>query len=106
MFGQDLEYVSKYILGPEGSAVRLGFYKCNCVSYEELMQLWLLCYFQITPFLALRRCNIVNFNPMAHGTKNATKSAHYPVMYLCSRRLCLTRLQVVSKIVDLKSITS
>jgi hypothetical protein len=36
MFGQDLEYVSKYILGPEGSAVRLGFYKCNCGSYAEV----------------------------------------------------------------------
>ena len=32
--GQDLEYVSKYILGPEGSVVRLGF--CNSdSSYEE-----------------------------------------------------------------------
>jgi hypothetical protein len=62
-------------------------------------------YFHITPFLARRGCNIVYFNPMAHGTENATKSVHYPVMYLCSLRLCLTRLQVVSKIVDLKSIT-
>jgi len=37
MFGQDLEYVSKYILGPEGSAVRLGFYECNSKgSYAEV----------------------------------------------------------------------
>jgi hypothetical protein len=32
--GQDLEYVSKYILGPEGSLVRLGFYNSDS-SYEE-----------------------------------------------------------------------
>jgi hypothetical protein len=37
MFGQDLEYVSKYILGTEGSVVRLGFYKCNSRgSYAEV----------------------------------------------------------------------
>jgi hypothetical protein len=32
--GQDLEYVSKYILGPENSLVRLGFYNSDS-SYEE-----------------------------------------------------------------------
>ena len=69
------------------------------------LQDYIVPYFHITPFLARRGCNIVNFNPMTHRTENDTKSAHYPVMYLCSRRLCLTRLQVVSKIVDLKSIT-
>ena len=62
-------------------------------------------YFHITPFLARRRRNIMNLNPMAHGTENSTQSVYHPVVDLSSRRLCLTRLQVVSKIVDLKSIT-
>jgi hypothetical protein len=42
-------------------------------------------YFHITPFLARRSRNIMHLNPMSHGTEDATKSAHYPVMYLCSR---------------------
>ena len=62
-------------------------------------------YFHITPFLARRPSNIVYLNPMTHGTQNATKSVHHPVMDLRNRRLCLTRLEVISEIVDLKSIT-
>jgi hypothetical protein len=69
------------------------------------LQYYIIPYFHITPFLTRGGCDMVNFNPMAHGIENVTKSAHYPVMYLCTRRLCLTRLQVVSKIFDFKSIT-
>jgi len=61
--------------------------------------------FHITPFLALRRRDLVYLNPMAHGTQNATKSVHRPVVHLRSRRLRLTRLQVISETVNLKSIT-
>jgi hypothetical protein len=46
---------------------------------------------------------MVDLNPMTHGTENVTKSAHHPVVDLRSRRLSLTRLQVVSEKVDLKS---
>jgi hypothetical protein len=47
----------------------------------------------------------VDLNPMTHGTQNATKSVHRPVVDLRDRRLSLTRLQVISEMVDLKSIT-
>ncbi len=62
-------------------------------------------YFHITPFLARLRCNIMNLNPTTHGTENDTQSVYHPVVDLRIRRLCLTRLEVVSKIVDLKNIT-
>ena len=66
------------------------------VYYESRWFLQNYIYIFFPPFLE---------HPMAHGTENTTKSAHYPVMYLCGHRLCLTRLQVVSKIVDLKNNT-
>jgi hypothetical protein len=34
---------------------------------------------------------------MAYGTQNATKSVYHPVVHLRSRRLRLTRLQVISQ---------
>jgi len=43
-------------------------------------------YFHITPFLARRRRNMMNLNPMAHGTENATKSVHHPAAGRRSRR--------------------
>jgi hypothetical protein len=43
----------------------------------------------------------MNLNPMAHGTENVTQSVYHPVVDLRRLRLYLTRLQVVSKIVDL-----
>ena len=61
--------------------------------------------FHITPFLALSRRDLVDLNPMAHGTQNATKSVHRPVVHLRSRRLRLTRLQVITEMVNLKSMT-
>ncbi len=45
------------------------------------------------------------FNPMAYGTQHATKSVHHPVVHLRSHRLRLTRLQVITEKVNLKSIT-
>jgi hypothetical protein len=53
-------------------------------------------YFHITPFFARRGRNMVDLNPMAHGTENATQSVHHPIVDLRSSTLCLTRLQVVS----------
>ena len=61
--------------------------------------------FHITPFLPLNRCDLVYFNPMDYGTQNATKSVYHPVVHLRTRRLRLTRLQVITEKVNLKSIT-
>jgi len=62
-------------------------------------------YFHITPFLVRSRRNLVDLNPMTHRTQNTTKSVHHPVVYLRILRLSFTRLQVISEIVDVKSIT-
>jgi hypothetical protein len=61
--------------------------------------------FHIPPFLPLSRCDLVYFNPMAYGTQHDTKSVHHPVVYLRSHRLRLTRLQVITEKVNLKTIT-
>ncbi len=44
-------------------------------------------HFHITPFLARHRRHIMNLNPMAHGTENATQSVYHPVVDLCRQTL-------------------
>jgi hypothetical protein len=57
---------------------------------------------QCHPFPCPIRRNLVDLNPMSHGTQNITKSVYHPVVDLRSLRLNLTRLQVISETVDLK----